>query len=158
MTGVQTCALPISRYDVFKLGEAVLAGQVARALRMLEGLQAEGEAAVLVHWTLTEDIRGLKRVKDAVASGKPLPMALREARVWGAKERLFERIVPLLSEHTVAHLIEAAQVCDGLVKGLKHPDWPADPWDGLKRLVLMLVQSTAATPASRKPARFVLTA
>ena len=146
---IESAVLNVARYDVFKLGEAVLAGQVARALRMLDGLQAEGEAAVLVHWTLTEDIRALKRVKDAVAGGKPLPMALREGRVWGAKERLFERVVPMLTEPTIAHLLEAAQVCDGLVKGLKHPDWPVDPWDGLKRLVLMLVQHTSAVPAGR---------
>ena len=145
---IEGAVLNVARYDVFKLGEAVLAGQVARALRMLEGLQAEGEAAVLVHWTLTEDIRALKRVKVAVAAGKPLPMALREGRVWGAKERLFERVVPMLSDATVAQLLEAAQVCDGLVKGLKHPDWPTDPWDGLKRLVLMLVQHTAAAPST----------
>ena len=156
---IESAVLNVARYDVFKLGEAVLAGQVARALRMLEGLQAEGEAAVLVHWTLTEDIRGLKRVKDAVAAGKPLPMALREARVWGAKERLFERVVPLLSEHTVAHLVEAAQVCDGLVKGLKHPDWPLDPWDGLRRLVLMVCERIDPG-AARRPAglRLALTA
>ena len=80
----------VARYDVFKLGEAVLAGQVNRVLRMLDGLEAEGEAAVLVHWTLAEDIRALKRVKDAMTEGKPLPLALREARVWGAKERLYE--------------------------------------------------------------------
>jgi DNA polymerase-3 subunit delta len=133
---------------VFKLGEAVLAGQVARALRMLDGLRSEGEAAVLVHWTLAEDIRSLKRVKDALASGKPLPMALREARVWGVKERLFERVVPLLGDNTLAQLLDAAQVCDGLVKGLKHPDWPNEPWDALKRLVLMLVQQTAALPSA----------
>jgi DNA polymerase-3 subunit delta len=142
---VEAAVLNVARYDVFKLGEAVLAGQAARALRMLEGLRAEGEAAVLVHWTLAEDIRALKRVQDAVAAGRPLPLALREAKVWGAKERLLERVVPLLPEHTVAHLLESAQVCDGLVKGLRHPDWPADPWDGLKRLVLMLVQHTSAT-------------
>ena len=37
-----------------------------------------------------------------------------------------------------------------LVKGLKHPDWPSDPWDGLKRLALMLLQHTSAgtNPAS----------
>jgi DNA polymerase-3 subunit delta len=134
---VEAAVLNVARYDVFKLGEAVLAGQVARALRMLDGLHAEGEAAVLVHWTLSEDIRGLKRVKDAVASGKPLPLALREARAWGAKERLFERAVGVASEAALAELLAAAQVCDGLVKGLRHPDWPADAWDGLKRLVLM---------------------
>jgi DNA polymerase III subunit delta len=148
---IEAAVLNVARYDVFKLGEAVLGGQVARALRMLDGLQAEGEAAVLVHWTLASDILGLKRVKDAVAAGRPLPMALREARVWGAKERLFERAVPLLSADTIAQLVDAAQICDGLVKGLKHPDWPAEPWDGLKRLVLMLVQSTAAAGRARAP-------
>ena len=137
--------LNVARYDVFKLGEAVLAGQAARALRMLEGLEAEGEAAVLVHWTLAEDIRGLKRVKDALGAGKPMPIALREARVWGAKERVFERALGLLRESTLAHLLEAAHICDGLVKGLRHPDWPNDPWQALKRLVLMLVEETSGT-------------
>jgi len=144
---IEAAVLNVARYDVFKLGEAVLAGQVARALRMLDGLRSEGEAAVLVHWTLAEDIRSLKRVKDAMALGKPLPMALREARIWGVKERLFERVVPLLGDDTLAQLLDAAQICDGLVKGLKHPDWPQEPWDALKRLVLMLVQQTAALPS-----------
>lgn len=145
---IEAAVLNVARYDVFKLGEAVLAGQVDRALRMLDGLQAEGEAAVLVHWSLAEDIRALKRVKDAVAGGKPLPMALRESRVWGVKERLFERAVPLLPENTLAALLDAAQVCDGLVKGLKHPDWPLDAWEGLRRLLLMLVEPLAAAPGA----------
>ena len=140
---IETAVLNVARYDVFRLGEAVLAGQTARALRMLDGLRSAGEAAVLVQWTLAEDIRGLKRVKDALASGKPLPLALREARVWGAKERVFERAVTLISESAIAHLLEAAHVCDGLVKGLKHPEWPLDPWQALERLVLMLVEQTA---------------
>jgi DNA polymerase-3 subunit delta len=152
---VHSAVLNVAKYDVFKLGEAVLAGQAERALRMLDGLRAEGEAAVLVHWTLTEDIRALKRAHDQLALGKPMPMALREAKVWGAKERLFERVLPLLSGHTVAHLVDAAQVCDGLVKGLRHPDWPQDPWDGLRRLVLMVVEH-AATGAPAGRGRIVL--
>ena len=152
---IEAAVLNVARYDVFKLGEAVLAGQAARALRMLGGLQAEGESAVYVHWTLAEDIRSLKRVKDALVAGRPLPLALREARVWGAKERIFERAVTLLSETTLAHLLDAAQVCDGLVKGLKHPDWPLDPWEGLKRLVLMLVEHTGRT-GTRPLARLAL--
>jgi len=143
---IEAAVLNVARYDVFKLGEAVLAGQIARALRMLEGLRAEGEAAVLVHWTLAEDIRALKRVKDALAGGKPMPMALREARVWGVKERLIERAAPLLPDSALAHLLDAAHVCDGLVKGLRHPDWPLDAWDALKRLALMTLQQTAALP------------
>ena len=155
---IEAAVLNVARYDVFKLGEAVLAGQTQRALRMLEGLQAEGEAAVLVCWTLSEDIRGLKRVKDALAAGKPLPLALREARAWGAKERVFERAAGLVGDATVAHWLEAAHVCDGLVKGLVHPDWPADPWHALKRLVLLMVEGTARLPAASRGGRLALAA
>lgn len=154
---VESAVLNVARYDVFKLGEAVLAGQTARVLRMLDGLRAEGEAPVLVHWTLAEDIRALKRVKDAAAQGKPMPLALREARVWGAKERLFERLVPRLADHTLAHWVESASICDGLVKGLKHPHWPLDAWDGLTRLALMVTQHTAA-PKPSQPLRLALQA
>jgi DNA polymerase-3 subunit delta len=139
---IESAVLNVARYDVFKLGEAVLAGQVGRALRMLDGLQAEGEAAVLVHWTLSEDIRALKAVKAAVLEGKPLPMALREARVWGVKERLFERLVPGLRHDTLSDCLQAAHIVDGLVKGLKHPDWPLEPWAGLRRLVLMVCEAS----------------
>jgi DNA polymerase-3 subunit delta len=148
---VEAAVLNVARYDVFKLGEAVLAGQVGRALRMLEGLEAEGEAAVLVHWTLAEDIRALKRIKDALAEGKPLPVALKESRVWGVKERLFERVLPALADHQLSHLVQAASICDGVIKGLKHPEWPLDPFAALKRLVLLTLQqvATAAAPATR---------
>lgn len=141
---VEAAVLDVARYDVFKLGEAVLAGQVARALRMLDGLRAEGEAPVLVHWTLAEDLRGLARVRAAVDDGKPLPLALREARVWGTKEKLYERVVPALAGHQTQHLVQAASIVDGIVKGLRHPDWPAEPWDALRRLVLMTVEAAAA--------------
>lgn len=153
---VESAVLNVARYDVFKLGEAVLGGQVQRALRMLDGLRAEGEAPVLVHWSLAADIQALRRVRDALDDGKPLPMALREARVWGAKERLFEQVAPRLAADTLAHWLDAASVCDGLVKGLRHPDWPLEPWDALRRLVLMMLQAVAATPRGQRPARLAL--
>lgn len=141
---VEAAVSNVARYDIHKLGEAILAGHLARALRVLDGLRAEGEPAVLVHWTLAEDIRTLKRLKEALRAGRPLPLALRENRVWGARERMFERALPLVPDHCMAGLVEAAQICDGLVKGLAHPGWPPEPWEGLKRLVLMLLRHTAA--------------
>ena len=135
--------LNVARYDVFKLSEAVLAGAAGRVLRMLEGLQAEGEAEVLVHYTLAEDIRSLKRVKDAMAQGRPLPMALRENRVWGAKERLFERVLPRLSEAALSGFLADAHTVDGIVKGLRQPNWPASGWAALQQLALALCHACA---------------
>ncbi len=133
---VESAVLNVARYDVFKLSEAVLSGQVARVQRMLDGLQAEGEAEVLVHYTLAEDIRALKRVKDAMAAGQPLPMALKAQRIWGPRERLFERVLPRLSPARLNHLLQSAHQVDGIVKGLKVPDWPQDGWQALHRLAL----------------------
>lgn len=145
---VESAVLNVARYDVFKLSEAVLGGQAARVQRMLDGLQAEGEAEVLVHYTLAEDIRALKRVKDAMAAGRPLPMALREQRVWGLKERLFERVLPRLTMTMLDNLLHSAHLVDGIVKGLKVPDWPTDGWQALHRLALTLCRECAAQPSA----------
>jgi DNA polymerase-3 subunit delta len=138
---IERAVLNVARYDVFKLTESVLAGQHLRVQRMLDGLQAEGVSEVLVHYTLAEDIRALKRVKDAVSAGRPLPQVLREQRVWGQKERLFERVLPQLSAATLERLLQSAHQVDGIVKGMKLPTWPTDSWQALLRLALMLCKA-----------------
>ena len=142
---VEAAVLNVARYDVFKLSEAVLGGQPLRVQRMLDGLQAEGEAEVLVHWAIAEDIRALKRVKDAMNAGRPLPMALRENRIWGSKERLFERILPRATDAALARLLQSAHTVDGSVKGLKQPNWPTDHWQALQRLALAVCRLRQAT-------------
>ena len=137
---IESAVMNVARYDVFKLSDAVLAGKAERTQRMLDGLQAEGEAAVLVHWALAEDIRAMKRVVDSMNAGRPLQMALRENRIWGAKEKQFERIMPNVQMSTVNKLLQAAHHVDGVVKGLKHTDWPSEPWQALHRLAQMVVR------------------
>jgi DNA polymerase III subunit delta len=140
---IEAAVLNVARYDVFKLSEAVLAGNLVRTQRMLDGLQAEGEAEVLVHWALSEDIRNLHRVRSLMDEGKPLPMALQEARVWGIKQRLYERILPRLSPLDSANLLHAAHQVDGIVKGLKSPGWPSNSWVALQQLAGMVCKVAA---------------
>lgn len=140
---IEAAVLNVARYDVFKLSEAVLSGNLARTQRMLDGLQAEGEAEVLVHWALSEDIRNLHRVRSLMDDGKPLPMALQEARVWGIKQRLYERILPRLTALDASNLLHAAHQVDGIVKGLKAPNWPQQPWVALHQLAGMVCKIAA---------------
>jgi hypothetical protein len=63
-------------------------------------------------------------------------MALREQRIWGVKERLFERVLPRLTPVAIDNLLHSAHLVDGIVKGLKAPDWPTDGWQALHRLAL----------------------
>jgi DNA polymerase III subunit delta len=140
---IEAAVLNVARYDVFKLSEAVLSGNAARTQRMLDGLQAEGEAEVLVHWAIQEDIRNLHRVKSLMEDGKPLPMALQEARVWGIKQKLYERLLPRMSSLDASNLLHAAHEVDGIVKGLKAPGWPQQPWVALHQLAGMVCRLAA---------------
>ncbi len=145
---IEEAVVDVARFNVFKLSETVLSGQVHRTLRMIDGLQSEGEAAVLVHWALAEDILALHRAHTALDGGKPLPMVLREQRVWGPRERLFERILPRTRANNLIRLVAAASTVDGIVKGLRHPQWPEDPWEALRRLALQLASVAAGGPAT----------
>ncbi len=144
---VKTAVTHVARYDVSQLSEAVLSGRPARVQSMLDGLEAEGEAAVRVHWSLAEDIRSLKRVRDAIDDGRPVPMALREARVWGAKERLYERVIGHLDRRFLAQLVGDAHRVDGIVKGLPQDGWPRDGWQALHRLAQSLARACQPAPS-----------
>ena len=83
-------------------------------------------------------------IKSNCASGRPLPMALREQRVWGAHERQIERVLPRLDARRLARLLHAAHQVDGIVKGLRYPGWPTDAWLALQRLAMQLCGYCAA--------------
>ena len=69
---IHDAVLNVARYDVFKLNEAMLAGDAARLVRMLEGLKGEGEALPLVLWAVAEEMRTLLKLKAGMAQGRPL--------------------------------------------------------------------------------------
>lgn len=127
---VKDAVMDVARYDVFKLSEAMLAGDAARFAHILEGLRAEGTAVVLILWAIAEDIRTLAKLARALERGGDPASALREARVWGVRQKLMERAVrrftPALAERA---LRQAAQI-DKLAKGLRS----GDVWDELMQL------------------------
>jgi DNA polymerase-3 subunit delta len=90
---VKDAVMDVARYDVYKLSEAMLAGDAARYAHILEGLRAEGTATVLILWALAEDIRTMAKVSRAMQHSGNLANALRDARVWGVRQKLVERAV-----------------------------------------------------------------
>ncbi|WP_069268424.1 DNA polymerase III subunit delta [Paraburkholderia nodosa] len=156
---IHDAVLNVARYDVFKLNEAMLTGDVGRLARMLDGLQGEGEASVLVLWAVVEEIRTLLRIKRGVAAGKPLAMLLRENRVWGPRERLIGPALSRLSEATLERGLALAARLDRQVKGLSgqsRADWrnalPPDAWDGLFELAMTVAAPREGAPQARAAA------
>ena len=62
-----------ARFDVFGLGEAVLAGETARALRVLAGLRAEGTEPTLALWALSRALRDVWSARGGDKRTGPLP-------------------------------------------------------------------------------------
>ena len=88
-----------------------------------------------------DDIRTLHRVRLALDAGRPLPMALRENRVWGLKEKLMERVLPQLGAAVLGQWLEDAHTVDGIVKGLKAPGWPGSPWGALQQMAMRVARA-----------------
>ncbi len=137
---IQDAVLNVARYDVFKLNEAMLAGDAARLTRMLDGLQGEGEALPLVLWAVAEEIRTLLKLKSGMAQGRPLGMLLKEYRIWGPRERLMEPALRRLSLTALQGALQEASQIDKMVKGLRAKAFAGDAWDAMLQLGLKVTR------------------
>ena len=137
---VQDAVLNVARYDVFKLSEAMLSGDVARLVRMLEGLKGEGEALPLVLWAVTEEIRILLKLKLGVNDGRPLAAMMKEYRIWGARERLIPNAIARVTLKTLQTAMHEAAQIDKLIKGLRARAFAGDPWDALLQLAMHIAR------------------
>ena len=133
---VRDAVLNVARYDVSQLQAAMVVGDRKRVAKTIAGLRDEGEALPLIIWAIAEELRALIRVKALVASGRPFAAAARENRIWGPRERLFERALGRLDldrlERTVARIADI----DRLAKGLRAPKADSDPWLELTDIAL----------------------
>lgn len=129
---VRDVVMDVARYDVFKLSEAMLKGDAARFAHILDGLRAEGTASVLVLWSLNEELQTLGRVFQAVQAGAPLSQAVRDARVWGAKQPLIEQAATRSNYLKITQGLQHAFRVDKTIKGLQ----AGDVWDELLQLGL----------------------
>jgi len=128
--------LNVARYDVFKLSEAMLAGDPARLVRMLEGLKGEGEALPLVLWAVSEEIRTLLKLKAGMAQGRPLGALMKEYRIWGPRERMMEPALRRMSLPVLEAALQQAAQVDKMVKGLRAKQFAGDAWDAMLQLAL----------------------
>jgi DNA polymerase-3 subunit delta len=133
---VKDAVMDVARYDIFKLSEAMLNGNAARYTRILDGLRAEGTATVLVLWAISEEIRTLGRVLQATQRGGNIGNALRDARVWGARQGLIEAAARRLKFPHIERAIQQAARLDKTIKGLRQ----GDVWDELLQLGLRFAQ------------------
>jgi DNA polymerase-3 subunit delta len=134
---IKDSVMDVARYDVSKLAEAMLNGNAARYTHILDGLRAEGTATVLVLWALSEDIRTLCKVSQAVQRGASIGNAMRDLRVRKDKQRLIENAAHRFRFPHFERAIQQAARLDKTIKGLRQ----GDVWDELLQLGLRFSRS-----------------
>jgi len=109
-----------SRFDVNRLSEAVLVGDAARALRVVEGLRGEGVEPTLVLWALLRELRLMWTLRQggdpASRPGPRMPPAY-----VAAAERGRHRAARLPFARLASRALRADRMIKGRLRG--------EPWD-----------------------------
>jgi len=123
------------RFDVFRLADALLAGQESRALRILDGLRAEAAAPSLILWAISRDLGLLAKLKFASRNGTVAAPVWKRHGVWQRRQPLVRRALQRLEAACVAELLVQAAETDRVIKGVES----GNPWRHLTSLVLAML-------------------
>jgi DNA polymerase III subunit delta len=123
---VQEAVASVARYDPYDAAEALLAGDLARYVRVIEGLRGEGEAPTFVLFVLSSALFALHEGDASRIFNRNLKRA-----VEGAQRRFAPR--------KVERAIADAAALDRSIKGVGAGD---EPWQAFVRLGLNLLDGT----------------
>ncbi|OYY54511.1 MAG: hypothetical protein B7Y53_05945 [Halothiobacillus sp. 28-55-5] len=119
-----TTIMDQSRFNPFDLGDALLAGDRARAAHLLARLREEGAEVILILWVLSRELRLLASLDD--------PAAVERLPVPKGRKPLYARAARRApSAHWLKLLGRCAQI-DRSIKGVAQ----GEPWQMLDRVML----------------------
>ncbi|MDP3608854.1 MAG: DNA polymerase III subunit delta [Methylophilus sp.] len=138
---IKEAVFNVARFDAFQLGEAMLEGDSERTVRILQGLQEEGEQAVAVMNPLIWLIRPLLRVKQAEALGENVQSAMASARIFGDRQALIKKAAQRLSLRQIEAALQKLSDIDRMAKGVMQ----GDAWLEISRLCFGLARIKSRT-------------
>lgn len=124
-----------ARFEVFNWVDTVLAGNVQRIVRQLQGLRGEGVETVLVAWALNREIRNLCHITYALHTGLQLEQVFKTFRVWATRKNAVSSAIKRHPHPNVwRNFLRYTVQIDRMIKGVKS----GNPWDELQRLSLQV--------------------
>ncbi|MEJ2669617.1 MAG: DNA polymerase III subunit delta, partial [Gammaproteobacteria bacterium] len=120
----------LAQYSTFDAFDAVLAGNVADALRRLHRLRDSGAEPVLLLWGLARDIRCIQSGQASLARGINLTTWLHQQRLLPQRQKLVQNAIKRLQHFPLNDALELCFLTDCAIKGRAN----LDPWFGLTLL------------------------
>ena len=121
-----------ARFTSFDLVDATLAGNAPRALLVLAGLAAEGEAPPAIIGALAWQVRTMVRIGCDLERGVAIDAALRPFPAWRRRRGAVTAALRRSPAGEWSGRLAALARLDAMSKGAD----AGDEWDGLRRLVL----------------------
>ena len=117
-----------THFTIFDLSDSVLAGEPARALRILNTLQAEGVEPVLILWSLTRELRSMADLAGKVKQGIPLTQLFEKQRIYPRRQKAIRQFLTTHSQEICWQRLSQAFDIDRVIKGVL----PGNVWDSLQ--------------------------
>ncbi|MDH5584639.1 MAG: DNA polymerase III subunit delta, partial [Gammaproteobacteria bacterium] len=125
-----------SRYDVYKLTDAALAGDANRSVKILGGLRAEGVEPIIVMWALTRELRTLAKLDDVIRQGGDLGGAMQRSGVWSTRQGLVRSCIGRHQHGDFHKMLQATGRADAAAKGQR----AGNPWQMATDVVVGLAR------------------
>ena len=122
-----------ARFSLFELQDALLEGHCDKALKILVTLQREEVEPQLLFWAFNRELSLLINLKQAQSQKLPLAPLYQQARVWAARQKIFDTALRRLS---LQKLLGALSVLSEIEQSIKLSF--ELPWDKLTQLTLSL--------------------
>ncbi|ALO46798.1 DNA polymerase III subunit delta [Pseudohongiella spirulinae] len=135
--GIQDIARSVadnSRFNVFSLIDACLAGDPVKAVHTLQRMREEGAEALMIVAMLAREIRLLMSMALQIEKGTSLAAAVQSARVWKNRQSLVNRTLQRHSSDSFQSMLSQLRDVDMAVKGLGSQS----PWIILEQLICHL--------------------
>jgi len=116
-----------SRFDVYKLVDALLSGKLNRAVKILNGLKQEGIAAPVVLWALSREARTLFTIKLQLKQGGQQEAVFKNQQIWDKRKPLVQEALHRLNSNDLQQILRLSAKADEQIKGQA----PGDGWETL---------------------------
>lgn len=131
---VEQAVADSARFDVFKLTDCILAGQMNRAAKVLNGLKAEGIAPPVIVWALSREIRMLINIKSAINQGQNKEQVLKNNHLWDKRKQLVSNSISRVNIKALQKALLECAKADRQIKGREQ----GDCWEALMSISTLL--------------------
>jgi DNA polymerase III, delta subunit len=126
-----------ARFDVFRLIDALLAGDSARAIRVNRSLQQNDTSPVVIHWAMENLARQLAELAFIRENqGSINKSHFQKMRIWPKQQAVFQRVLNQLTLADIERLLQRLSAIDMAIKG-RHQD---NPWQAIEHWLLLFNQ------------------